>query len=370
MRELFILAAVSAVAAAQTPDVSLTLGVERSTFRVGERIPVTLQFANRGTPDVYFEKRVGMWSPEVFAVSPRAAAVNPLADAWGWRDTGFVSSTGSGLLKPGNSWVLPRDLNDYVVFRSPGTYRIRVLSTRVFDQAPIQSNEVTISVAPRDAAEDARQFQAARGDLKPDPLAAIRTLRFLETEEAAHLLASLFGHGMSEEEEIHTALWSSPFREVIMDDLDRHLRDPDLGVTTFYAATLTQMRCRQTEHRLGRELSNAEMDAISQDVEKEALEAAPQKLPEARAITWHFLSLPPSHYGSEARLKMNQSFFDLPRELMGPILVDQWNLFAGPEMVPVLKEALAGPFLVRYPELKSLLAGRLRELTEIEPGPR
>ena len=364
MRELFIFAAFTAVAAAQTSDAGLTLGVERSTFRIGERIPVTLQFANRGTSDVYIEKRVGMWSPEVFAVSPRAAAVNPLADAWGWRDTGFVSSTGSGLLKPGNSWVLPRDLNDYVVFRSPGIYRIRLLSTRVFDQAPLQSNEVTISVAPRDAAEDARQFQAAREALQSDPLAAIRTLRFLETEEAAHLLSSLFGRGLSEDNEIYVALWSSPFREVIMDDLERHLRDPDLGVTTFYAATLMQMRWRQAEHRLGRQLNEAEMDAVSQGVEKTVLEAAPSKLPEARAVTWHFLSLPPSHYRSEARIRMIQSFFYLPRELMGPILVDQWNLFAGQEMIPVLKEALAGPFLAKYPELKSLLAGRLRELTE------
>src|SRR5579863_3553028 len=146
MRALFMFAAVSAVAAAQTADVSLTLGVERATFRVGERIPVRLQFANRGTSDVHYEKRVGMWSPEVFTASPDAGAVNPLADAWGWRDTGFVSSTGSGLLGPGNSYTLTRNLNDYVVFRSPGIYKIRVLSTRVFDQAPLQSNEVTISV--------------------------------------------------------------------------------------------------------------------------------------------------------------------------------------------------------------------------------
>jgi hypothetical protein len=117
-------------------------------------------------------RRIRPQGADVFSVSPSDGSIDPLNDLYAEAEGGPISTSrlGPGVLKAGNSFKLQHDLNEYLVFRKPGSYTLRVESTRVVlpgVRGPLQSSPVEISILPRDEAWSALQFQTARAVLLP-----------------------------------------------------------------------------------------------------------------------------------------------------------------------------------------------------------
>ena len=132
---------------------------------------------------------------EAFVVDPALAAEDPLED----KLVGSMGGVSGGpQLLSTKPFLLERVLNEWVRFRMPGTYRVYVLSHRVWspDNRPVLvSNILTLEVRPTPPEWAAEQLAAAvktlnapiirRGEDRENRIRAGNILRFLYTREAA-----------------------------------------------------------------------------------------------------------------------------------------------------------------------------------------
>jgi len=212
---------------AQSPtDVTLTLASKdgRTQFRQGEAIELQLQFqasvpgkyavwpryAYRSTRNAEYDR---------FTIEPAAGAVDPLADC----SAQFAAEAYSGPPPAptpieGTEVSVPLFLNEWYSFRKPGHYRVTADTTRLVTVAqpqtrlPMRSGVFELEVTPPDPAWAEAQLKQAAAVLdipdpppgrvgQPSPMSpqemrvayeaaegAARTVRFLETPEAARAL--------------------------------------------------------------------------------------------------------------------------------------------------------------------------------------
>jgi hypothetical protein len=383
-----IIAAGCALAQTAGPRIVIRTVDERTQFQIGEAIRLQIRF-EAGGPGAYFAapvpslRRSRLQAPDTFSVTPSGGAVDPLADVYAVSDDPGVIA---GVLPSpipfdtAHPAVTTRDLNEFVVFRKPGRYTIRLATTRVAGRT-LTSHPLTLRILPRDEAWAARQLVSARAALQamrpdqlpPDPLNdhrrdSVRTLRYLETENAARVLAAFWGHNLAVDEEIRIALWASPHRALIRSELERLMAAPDLPLTNLYLGTAIEFAMREAEARSGGlSLTQAETDAIAQRTYEAALRVAPAKKGAARATTYYFLMTSgPRPFSGQPAIRQGL-IAALPQagvDVWWSVLDSEWPRFASPEIVPHLGRAISRTWPPGF-DVAGMALRRLRELDPI-----
>lgn len=201
---------------------SLQLSAPKTTFYLGETIPLTLAFT-ADTPRTFvaesrLQDRVGrMNGTDVFVVNPANRTEDPLRGLPGEAGGLGGLSGGNAILTNDKPFRVERTLNEWVRFREVGTYRVHVLSHRIRRVAnpnasdmdlqvganstsvEVVSNELTLQILAAPPAWVSAQISEAAAILDGTTgtdSASVRkrqaaglTLRFLDTIESAVALA-------------------------------------------------------------------------------------------------------------------------------------------------------------------------------------
>ena len=385
----FLFLTISALA--QQPAVRLSTSAGQTQFRIGQPIAVTLTFEATGAMKysvltAMTPRSIRPQTPDRFTAEPATGWVDPLKDLQWTMEAGVSSAKPQrqAVLDASHPVTVERDLNEFIVFLAPGHYVVHCSSSRVMsgDGVSLESS-IALDILPRDDTEDARQFASARSTLesgKPpkEPerfmrmdkenaqTGAVRTLRDLDTEAAAVYLASIFGEGRHTERDIEYALYASQHREAIVRELERHMADPDLIVTQSYLITLTQLKGRIEESKIGHALSTAEWNALDETVNKRVFELAAGKAPEARAETYFYLfeTGPASfRHTPEMRRLLLESLPSLSSFSIEILLCTNWGEIrdASSQLVPFLKQAAGRQWMQISPSIPGLALLRLAE---------
>ncbi len=381
---------------AQAAGTRLRLDSEggQRTFRIGQAISLTLNFETDSTADssvlnAVKPRRLRPQTPDEFWAEPATGWVDPLQDLT-WTMEGGASNFGQNksTLNATHPVVVKEDLNEFVVFQKPGHYVLHCRSSRLQNgsSAKLESTALALDILPRDDAETARLFEAARSVLeagKPpkEPqqifyLAqenaqtdAVRTLRYLDTEAAGTYLASLYGQGRQTDSDIEYALFASTHRESVTRDLERHLGDPDLVLTQTYLIALTQLKSFEQARKTGRALLREEWMALDEVVNKRVFELAAQKTPQAKADTYYYLFETGSQSYRQTPQMRQLVVESLPfasASEVSSLLSLRWSdvRVAGSQLVPFLKQAVAR----NWPKFSEDIAGlALLRLAELDP---
>jgi hypothetical protein len=381
---------ISICAFAQEANVSLNLSATggKMQFRIGEPIPLELDFAAPGAPGLRIwtgacSDTLSATTLDRFAVAPDSGWQAP----WAGRCTTMKPDRLMALppvpseLNP-QSGHLREDLNDYVIFVDPGHYRVQVESARLTGAGPVQSNPIEFDILDRDTAADQTRFTAAKATLDAaipkggtaadvqDQIAAVRSLRCLQTESAARYLASIYGRGLGADGDIYLALRTSLCRERALGDLQTHLADADLPVTVAYIDAIVELSSDLGKFGPGLPVSS-EQDAFRAYYQS-ALQSAPRKAGEARAVTYFtvFTEAPlPIGFGVQARRGLVASLPQAPAEVWSGVLNGFWDKVADPgtELVPALKEEISKTRT--DPNAPNGIArAAVQRLAEVDPG--
>lgn len=199
-----------ASSSAPTPvdaTLSVRLAAGKSSYAIGELIPLGLEFRGRADPDFYFSTatydRSGRMGQERYTITPGGGGYDPLAEYFS-----SVGILGGGLsgwhALDGRPFVLRAHLNEWVRFTRPGTYQLVVTSSRLErysrQAAPtLVSNPVALRVeaaTPEWAAAEVARAVAAVDRSRPGGLeGGVTILRHLGTKDAALTLVSRYGAG-------------------------------------------------------------------------------------------------------------------------------------------------------------------------------
>jgi len=400
---LFAIEAVAQPVPVPRTSVELRLAAvgAKTDFRIGEAIPISLdfQYAGSETLRVLTDVRIRTirpQQPDEFSAASLDGSTDGWADPLGdlhWLAEGGFSGSGpkSAPLDSLHPIHVERDLNEFIVFRKPGRYRVTVRTSRVFvyPQAPryvppppINATTIELTILPRDDAQSARQFETAKAILDPwasGPAAfqgeasafiqAIRTLRYLDTEPAARYLAAIYdGGGGIGGRELEYALYSFSYREAMIEELEKRIVAPDMTINQGVLSAPVELKGFLLERKKGEPLSQAEWEGLDDSVNRIVFEAAPRKLPEAKVTA--YLSLyeigSKSYRGnSEVLRRLIESLPGGPAYALPAILTQLWDQLgnARTQLVPLLKRVVSGSSLVE-PRIAGIA---LLRLSEIEP---
>jgi len=285
------------VTAQAAPGVHLrfnTVG-NHTQFHIGEAIPVTLDFEVEGAQSLQVDTDIRLrgikpQGLEVFSAIPADGWWNPLARL-SWISDGAYYNRPFATLDKLHPFHIERDLNEFIVFRKPGHYIIRVESTRVATQP---ANEIALDIMPRDDAWTKREFERAKaildagkppegGDRQFDDakdnaqIDAVRQLRYLATAEATDYLASICGQERRSESEIDVALYASPYLEIAATRLEQRMLDHGIGMGETNRDVLFELKRLIWEERIGRPLLRGELDELDGSLNRELAGSTPKK---------------------------------------------------------------------------------------------
>jgi hypothetical protein len=369
----------------------MTAVSEAGRFRIGERIPLRLQFSStlentyRLDPATY--DRSGRLPTEEF-VMEQDDVVDP------WRDyfaSGVMGGLAGGLrslppvlgLEPHE---IALDLNDWFRFDRAGRYRFYLKSHRL-EKSAVVSNVVELEIVD-DAAWREAQLTRLRARLRQSDEAAWPELRMLGTPGAVNLAMEA---ARSDEKGIDQLLLvGARDRGHAVVALDRYLAEESVAIgegdlrlralfTYLQRWGLPALPIRfwqlQDKRRLQEVIVEAErrQGLFAQFVREEAVRSIPaalKKRGEARKYSAKAIGalameearkaglVEPENYGlTRAELLAGFAIFD--RDRQGELLDTKWDLMRGPEMIPVLAKAVRGA----PAGLQHAMMQRLRELS-------
>lgn len=247
-------------------------------------------------------------------------------------------------------------------FDRPGTYRLSVISQRVADRQPggresqplqLASNELVLEIVPADPAWQKSELNRARTIIAqhvlavPPPIeddartAALKTLRYLGTPNAAREMARLFRSDDNNTKlECMFGLVGSPSRADGLKEMKQLLAAPDFPVNETFLSTMALLSL-DPEASPQQQPSRRE-DNLNQLAE-ELLRALPQKTGVALAIsTDTALSLKHGQLPPDMRQKISEQivplFELLPIEAKTKWLETRWDQVKGPEWLPLLQK--------------------------------
>jgi hypothetical protein len=247
------------------PQLLVTAG--KAEFHCGEVVPLELAFTS-ATSDRYqinlaTYDRSGRMSYEQFVLEPKQGTSDPLElyfnSAWGFLGGGL---TGFKLLST-SATSIHLDLNEWVRFDRPGTYRLTVISRRVSDThaanypqnagIKLESNPIELQITAADAAWQQSELKNILGALsRPGPPGggagcdpqqlARKALRYLGSEDAARELARrLGGEDNHADWDYMFGLIGSPHRDAGLKELNKLLGSPDFSVTDLSLTTMSML---------------------------------------------------------------------------------------------------------------------------------
>jgi hypothetical protein len=395
----------------------------KTSFRLGEAVEVEFRF-EAPTPGQY-----GVWTtwpfrqvrqPEYdhFTIEPpngglakddpADSVADPLADMFTQLSGGaIVGRFPTPTPLAGAPVIVGLQVNEWLSIRKPGHYRINALTTRVVTAAephapvPLRSNDIEIDVvAPEAGWADAQLRQAVAVLEIPDPpparvgqsinpnvresqqadaAAAARTLRFLETPEAAQALARFFEHGPEyAQSELRTGLFASPYRKEVMAAMEAAVAAPDFPVTYYYLdaliqlAELTRFGPVPLYTAKGTEEIRRWIDEVDRPYQEKAKPVVAEyftrlassiatKQGAALAVTLQTLvTNGPQPTPPAAAKALAANFRQLPENSQNTLLTINWAKIASPDLAPVVQSIAEGN--------GNLRDAALIRLQDLDPG--
>jgi hypothetical protein len=213
---------------------------------------------------------------EDWQLYPAAGATDPLHDYY--LGTGYGSTLARVTNKP---VTVDLDLNDWLRFDRPGTYRLTDVTSRVYGlpaetipgtkqtrRATVTSNSIELEILPPDAQWEEQTLQSARHTLDTatdlrERYQAMRVLRFLGTAATARELVARFApnspangpvtsspapgpfageaNRFDLQRELERGLYGSPQRAEIVRDMEKQLSAPEYTVSAAFLHILTDL---------------------------------------------------------------------------------------------------------------------------------
>lgn len=364
--------------AQQDAGASLTISFMNGTtsFHVGEVIPVELSF-RAYIPDLYTldtrnYDRSGRLDVEQFHVSPPGR--DPLENYYS-NGTFIGGGLGGEIILSNRPYVMREDLNEWVALDKPGHYSLYVTSGRVsrqgetaLERVKLQSNALEFDVVAADQAWKQQTLSWAMSTLsmesstKKDKIAAVRTLRFLDTPESAQALVDLLSEPSDGDEWDEIAgLASSPYQSLVVRELDRGMADPNTALTMDYLYILTKLKFQLERKALPhypqgdpqaqakwleqRQTWNKEFSQLQDALYRKAATLVFSKSGLARAETVKAViqnaSQKPDRIGALAEVPpeaIASAFLNLPEDAQWDLLTSSWERMKIPEMVAPLEQ--------------------------------
>lgn len=343
-----------AVASPAAVRLDLGLSSETNVFRRGEVIPLELTF-RASEPKQYqidlaqydCSGRLGMDS---FMVSPAEGTSDPLRAYFGSL-SGYVGGGLRGFqFLSEEPVIVRRELNEWIRFDRTGTYRLSVVSRRVSDvragedlcgkAVEVRSNEVEFHIIEGDAAWQKQKLADILPTLDKKNEDAFKALRYLGSEEAALETARrLRGEEPGTDWHLAFGLIGSPHRDAALLEMERLLSDPDFPVSAQFLMVLSILPLDL----------EASPDRLRADREQNAhaalmrlVEALPQKKGKAAAASVDVALAAltkdtPEALRSQLVAQLIRSFEELPPARQAALLRHRWDLFASPQVLPVLR---------------------------------
>lgn len=364
-----------------------SLASDQTEFHIGERIPLLLAFssavANRYEINMAKYDRSGRMNYEQFELSPASGAVDPLQGRLGGIGGGLTSFQ----LLTQEPWTITLNLNEWLRFTQPGTYRLSVNSYRVSvkDSASrlgtssilVRSNEVTFKIIPptRDWQRKILTEAVAILDLpapsKPPDLEkyvnssrqALENLRFLGTAEATSQLAKrLRGENLGGLDYVcMLGLVSSPDSEAARRALEHELADPDHPVSDIFINTLRTLYLDSGDpHQDWKKADSRAVEALIAALPTKRGKAFATSLGTALNMAWNSAGV--SEQTTKALVDQTVSLFDqLPLEQQNSLLTYRWDKIGGPNMLPILRRYAEA--YQDFPQMREMNAYRSLELS-------
>jgi hypothetical protein len=258
----------------QTPSSPLhfQISVPKTTFHVGELIPIDLLFSADAPGAFRIYKtpfdRVPAGIIDRLVVEPADAAPEREQPGRNWRRT-FVGGDPNRTdpLTPAPVHVRAL-LNKWLVLSQPGTFRLHIESDRVVadvgeraDPPPfhMQSNaiEITIvSASPTWQADQLKDILHVLDTTKPlgsidersERADAIYRLLYLDTDASTCEMVRQFGKNLDPESSIYeSGLFESTHHSAAIDEMNRLLDDRDFSVSETFATTLSALPIERSD---------------------------------------------------------------------------------------------------------------------------
>lgn len=263
----------------------------RTKFQIGETIRATLSFSSE-TPgfrfNPFFQPPPSLLNLGDFQVSPSEGVVDPWAEL---PKPNFISIMGhvpKTVALSANPTEITVDLNQYLRFERPGTYRVSVQTERVYDDVPanrhemvfpargynVTSNIATLEIIATDPEWARAQVEAQRAIWKQprrhyDEIRDAPSFRYLQTRKAMDAIIEHLGEGerpgSSEDETYYYRLSLVGFldRPYLIGAMERAIARPDYAVTQGLLETLTLLRALELKKRDPSALSDTEKAALN-----------------------------------------------------------------------------------------------------------
>ena len=366
------------------------VGGERP-FRIGELIPLELSFstavADRYQINMATYDRGGRMEFERFVVSPSNGAVDPLANSRGPMGGGLTSFK----YLTTDPWSIQLNLNEWVRFTQPGTYRLAISSRRVDikDPATVRGSSpvlsiadpITLTIIPATAAWQKATLDGAVAVLnRPAPsgpstdaqyrdrVHALNTLRFLGTPEAIKGLVNClrddpFGNRTGT---CVLGLTSAADPAVARAALEAALIDPDHPIESGF---LHALQAVGTDPAQWQQNQQRALEGLVAALPRKRGPALSISLATAANEVWNFVPLAAST--TDALVQQLVARFDeLPAEQQSALLETRWDKLATPSLLPILRRhALAfDPISAMNGETRRLAAIALRRWYALDPA--
>jgi hypothetical protein len=242
------------------PLLRISIPNHRTVFQQGEVIPLDLSFTARTSNRFQMASaspiRFSLSSHERLVVRPAKGTIDPLSVYFKYTGGAFMGSGDGGVLYLSDAPNLVHaQVNQWVRFDEPGTYRITAVSTRVTEarassQAKpmeLASNAIAVRIVRPNLAWQRAELDRVRVLLtkpgRPESseseygpyTSALTSLEYLGTADAARELALLLGRDEKvPQRECMFGLIGSSNRSAGLDELQRLFREPDTPVTRLF----------------------------------------------------------------------------------------------------------------------------------------
>ncbi len=404
----------------QPTGVALRISAPKARFYLGELIPLTLSFTARqpGTyeADSRLQDRVGRMNfIEAFRAEPVAATEDPLRGLPGEIGGMGGLSGGNILLTAGKPFHVERNLNEWVRFRTPGTYRLSVVSRRVrqvtgtgktgwelqhfANSQPVEvaSNMLKLEILAAPPEWVTKQITAATaildrpvgndGENGRQRQNAGLTLSFLNTLESGTALAKRLPNENSVVAfELHSGILHSTHRAELLPVMERLLVEPGQAISEHFLTTLAQLAVLVTsggvmgpypQSESARQEWQTESERRAADVVEKRdhfvsilVRSLPQKVPGARAMTSDALlgvveaSAVQPPWLTDIVDYLIADFRALPARMQSTLLDSRFRLLRGANILPLLHDLARNPPKppLGYPSIYGSVLKRIYEL--------
>jgi hypothetical protein len=370
----------------------LRLKDDKKTFIQGETIVVELLFSST-LPNTYqldaTTSGEGMrLGSEKWHIDPADGVVDPIYEYFDFEAGVSIDVLSSVLPLTEVPYTITLELNEWLCFDKTGTYRLYATSCRIntevkdeegvvktkWDQ-PVTSNIITFEITKPDEkwlTETLKNAVAALDapDKYESKRSAVRTLRFLGTEEAVKEMVRHYGTSDGAYNfSLLMGLLGSPHRGLVIEEMEKSLSAPEQIVDSFYIYILALMRLNRDHPKRPspnppdekdkaaleeRQKAFRERIAVRRSIRNEIIvqlsKSVEKKSGKARAICLKTLleesisvtaaeekpSLP-QELISKLPTMIAASFYDLSLQMQSMCLTYQWRLIKGPAMLPVVR---------------------------------